>query len=150
MHIIFYLVPFHHKARPVGAENRIRRVFKIPFRIIAQGRYPLFLLLARFIAPQAAKHVPPALSIRRNLLGVMPRPGNWGAAQQQRFLPLGRWWRKAAAHLLQIVHGAAHAFVGQLQLNIIPGLQQHASGLHQSLPHRAISGLAEIAAFGVL
>ena len=33
---------------------------------------------------------------------------------------------------------------------LIPRLEQHAFGLHESLPHRAVHRLAEIAALGVL
>ena len=55
-----------------------------------------------------------------------------------------------AVHPLDVRHGPADQAGRDLQPEIIPGLQQHAVRLHQSLPHRPVGSLPEIPALRVL
>ena len=53
-------------------------------------------------------------------------------------------------HLGQVCQGMSQAVSGNLQAEIIIGLQQAAPGHHQALPHRPVGSLAEVSALGML
>ena len=46
MHVAAHLLPRHHKARAMGAEDRVRRVVQIVLRLIARRRDDLRCVVA--------------------------------------------------------------------------------------------------------
>ena len=156
MHVAAHLLPGHHKSGPVGAEHRIRRVVEVVFRLIARGLDDLCCIVAGTVAVQRQGQVSPAPGVAHHLHGVAAHGGGRCGAGEQGGIPVGSGlgWVKAAAHVLDIVHGAAHVVRGQLQPEGIPRLQQ--LGLvdlvchHQALPDGAVGRLPEVAALGVL
>ncbi len=60
------------------------------------------------------------------------------------------FWRvKAAAHALDIGHGAAQVLRGHSSRKAYHGSSSWLFGQHQALPHGAVGGLPEVAALGV-
>ena len=150
MHARRRLVPLHHHPGAVGAENGIRRVPYIPFRVIPDGRHDLLLLPAGFISAQQAEKAALSPAVGKHLPGISAHGGYRRHAREHRGLPVHLGRIKGPSPLGQIAHRPADAFSRQFQANLIPGLQQNALRLHQPLPHGAVGCLPEIPAFRVL
>ena len=108
------------------------------------------LVRAGLVAPEGAQQPPPSLGISGHLPGVIPQSGHRHGSGEHRFLPHRLRRIQPGAHLLEIRHGPAHLGPGQLQPEVVPGLQQNTLRLHQSLAHRPVGGLAEVPALRVL
>ena len=143
-------VPFHGVARAVGAEDGIRAVFRVVLRFVADGSNDLFRIVTRLISSHGAGQTAKTAAVSGDGLPVVAHCGNGSASGDQRHIADGFRGIKAAAHLLDIVDSTAQIFAGDLQSEIVPRLQQYALRAHQTLPHGAIGGLAEIAALRVL
>ena len=112
--------------------------------------------MAGTVAVQRQGQVSPAPGVAHHLHGVAAHGGGRCRAGKQGGIPVGSGLGrvKTSAHVLDIVHGAAHVVRGQLQPEGIPRLQQ--LGLvdlvchHQALPDGAVGRLPEVAALGVL
>ena len=145
-----HLVPLDVDSRTVAAENTVGAVIEIRLRVIAQGFHHLLLVFARLVAPEGTADSAKPPGVGCDGLGIVLHGRHRRRAGEHRLLPhhLGRV--EGGAHLLQVRHGSSHISLGQLQSEVVPGLQKHALGLHQALAHRAVGGLAEVAALGVL
>ena len=134
----------------MAAEYGVRRVVHIPFRVVAHGLHYLLLIGTGAVARRGAQQAAPATGVGRHLGGIAPEDCHRGGAGEDCFLSKGLRWGGFAVHPLEVAHGPAHLFGGQLQPKVIPRLQQHALRLHQPLTHRPVGSLAEVAALGVL
>ena len=78
VHILLYLVPLHIVARAMGAEHRIRRVFRVAFRVVARFRNHRFPIVAGRIAVKGQGQPAHPLGIGCQYLSVIPdlRRGN--------------------------------------------------------------------------
>ena len=150
MHVGAHLVPLHCNAGAVGTEHRVRRVVRVPLRVIAQGGYHARLISAGSVAPRGAEQPALAPGIGGHLSPVVPQPLHRGPAGEHCLLPLALWGRRLAPHPLDVGQGPPQAGGGQLQPEVVPRLQQDALRLHQPLPHRPVGGLAEVAPLGML
>ena len=144
------LIPLDLKARTVRAEDRSRRMQKIALRVVADLLYNLILLGAWFISVRLVGDPPLPSRVGRDLRRVPSQKPHRSRARNDSlcFFHLRR--RNDRVHPLQIRHRPAHKICRNLQPERIPRLQQHRLRLPQSLPHRAIRRLPEIAALGVL
>ena len=93
--------------------------------------------------------LPPAASVGGELQAVVPEAGHRGPARQDGG-GLSVRQIELPVHGPQVADGAARLVGGDLQTEAVPGLQQHALGLHEALAQRPVGGLAEVAALGVL
>ena len=156
VHVAAHLFPGHHEPGPMGAEDRIRRVVEVVFRLVANGRQHLVGVVAGAVAIQRQTQVPPAPRVAHHIHRVAAHRGGWGCAGQGGRLAirsrLGRV--EAAAHLLDVVHRTAYILGRKFQPEGVPRLQQlrfvDLRGHHQALPHGAVGRLPEVAALGVL
>ena len=150
VHMFRHLVPLDVDSRTVAAENAVGAVIEIRLRVIAQGFHHLLLVFARLVAPEGTADSAKPPGVGCDGLGIVLHGRHRRRAGEHRLLPhyLGRV--EARAHLLQVRHGSSHISLGQLQSEVVPGFQKHALGLHQTLAHRPVGGLAEVAALGVL
>ena len=150
VHIVRHPVPGHHKAGTVGAEYGIRRVVRIPGRIISGALHHLRRIVAGLIALQGDEKpaVSPAVGGHLFLVVLHFRSGD--APRQNGRLPVVFRCSECAVHPLDVRHGPADQAGRNLQPKIIPGLQQHAVRLHQSLPHRPVGGLPEVSSLRML
>ena len=156
VHMAAHLLPRDYEARTMGAEDRIRRVVEVVFRLVAHSGDDFFGVVAGAVAVQTQVQVSPAPRVAHHVHGVAAHGGGRGRSGQGGGLAvrggLGRV--KAAAHLLNVVHGPAHVFRRELQPEGIPRFEKlrfvDLSCHHQALPHGAVGGLTEIAALGVL
>ena len=145
-----HLVPPHCVSPAVGAEHRVRCVLHIPLRVIANGGDYRGGVRAGAVSPQRAQQpsLPPGVS--GHLPGVVPHGGHGGGTGEHSLLTHRLRRRDLPFHSLKVTDGPARLGGGQLQTEIVPGLQQHALRPHQSLAHRPVGGLAEVSALGVL
>ena len=156
MHVAAHLLPGHHKARPVGAEHRVRRVVQIMLRLVAHGLDDFLRIVAGAVALQRQAHAATATGVADHLHGITAHGGGGGFARQGGCLAVGAGLRrvKATLHPLDVIHGTAQVLGRDFQPERIPGLQQlcfaDLIGHHQALPHRAVSRLPEVTALGVL
>ena len=150
MGVFRHLVPLYHRARPVGAEHRVRRVVHVRLRVIVGGGDDLFGVVAAAVPRQGAGQPSPSPGVGGQLGGVVPHGGHRRAAGEHGGLAVQLRVLKFPLHLLDIRHGPAQIFLGNLQTELIPRLQQHGPGLHQPLPDGPVGGLPEVAALGVL
>ena len=132
------------------AEHRVGAVFQIGIHVIRQCIYHFLLLGAHLIASGPAGQSAAAPCIRCQFGLVAPHFRHRRPAGKDGPLPF--LFRRVAAtvHLLHIGHGTANALDGQFHGKVIAGFQQDALCLAQTVPHRPISGLTEVTAFGVL
>ena len=70
MHVFPNLVPLDHKARPMAAKHRIRRVVQIPLRVVSDSLYDLLLVVAGQVPCRDAGQLPPAPRVGGDLHGV--------------------------------------------------------------------------------
>ena len=150
MHIVRHPVPGHHKTGTMGAEHGIRRIVHISDRIIADALHHLRRVVAGLIALQGDKKsaVSPAVGGYLFLIVLHFRSGD--ASRQNGRLPIVFRRSERAVHPLDVRHCPADQAGRDLQPEIIPGLQQHAVRLHQSLAHRPVGGLPEVSSLRVL
>ena len=128
------------------AENGIGRVVNIRLGVIADALNDLLFVVAGVISCRPANDPALAGGVGRKSLGIAVHLGN-GRNAGYDAAALGV---EFSAHCAHVAYGAAYLLRRNLDAKIIPRLEQHAFCLHKSLPHRAIHGLAEIAALGVL
>ena len=150
MHIVRHPVPGHHKTGAVGAEYGIRRVVRIPGRIISGALHHLRCIVAGLIALQGDEKPAVSPAVGGHLLLVVLHFRSGDAPRQNGRLPVVFRCSECAVHPLDVRHGPADQAGRNLQPKIIPGLQQHAVRLHQSLPYRPVGGLPEIPALRML
>ena len=150
MHIILDLVPLDVDPRPVGAEHRVRRVLHVALRIVADGGDHRLRLRARLVAVASQAQPPPPPGVGHQLLHIAVHGRHRGGAAQQRQLPRLLRRFKFSVHGPHIVDGPADLLLRHCHLKAVPGLQQPALRLHQSLAHRPVGGLAEVPALRVL
>ena len=145
-----HLVPLDLKARAMRAKDRARRMQKIALRVVADSLHDLILLGARFISVRLVRDPPLPSRVGRDLRRVPSQKPHRSRARNDSlcFFHLRR--RNDRVHPLQIRHRPANKICRNLQPERIPRLQQHRLRLPQSLPHRAIRRLPEIASLGVL
>ena len=150
MHILRNPVPWDRKTCAVGAENGIRRVFRIAQRVIAQLRNDLLRIVAGSVALRKTAQPPLPARIGRKLGCIALHFRHRHAAAELH--PAGRFLRRAegAGHGADVVDCAAELFGRHCQGKTVIRLQQNAPGLHQPLPDGAVGRLTEIAALGVL
>ena len=149
-----HLVPVYGVPGPVRAKDRVRRVLGVGVGVVAAGGHDGFGVVAGVVP--GGQHAPAAQAVgvggdfarvaaRRSHRQAAGQAG--GAAQR-----LGRV--KAAAQALDVGHRAAHGVGGQFQRKGVPRFQQLHGVLRgrcaQALAHRAVGGLAEIPALGML
>ena len=150
MHIIGHLIPLHGETGAVGAEDGVRRVFHIRFRVVAKGFRYCFLVMTGQISPEGQLQPAATLGVGSNLIRVIAQFRGRNQSFQNGHGTNSFRRVKIAAHGSDIGDGTTHHFRGQGQGEIIPGFQQNGFCLHQTLTDSPVSGLAEVAAFGVL
>ena len=150
MHIGEDLVPFHREAAPVGAEDGVRGVVQVGLGVVGVGGPDGLRVVAEVIALHLQGQLPQAPGIGRQLPGVVRHGGHGSPAPEQAHAAQVLGGVEAAEAGLDIRDGPADLGRGHLQPEAIPGLQQHGGSLHQTLPHRPVGGLAEVAPLGVL
>ena len=150
MHIVPDLVPADHEARPVAAEHGVGGVVRIPVAVIARGGDDSLRIVAGTVSGGDAGQPPPPPGIGRHLDSVVPHLRHRDGAGDQSHLPQRLRRLAGAPHPLDVRHGPAHLVGGHLQAQVVPGLQQNATGALEPLSHRPVGGLAEIAPLGVL
>ena len=151
-----HLLPRDYEARAMGAEDRIRRVVEVVLRFVAHDGDDFFGVVAWAVAVQTQVQLSPAPRVAHHVHGVAAHGGGRGRSGQGGGLAVrgGLWRVEAAAHLLNVVHGAAHVFRRELQPEGIPRFEKlrfvDLSCHHQALPHGTVRRLTEVAALGVL
>ena len=145
-----HLVPLDLKARAMRAKDRARRMQKIALRVVADSLHDLILLGARFISVRLVRDPPLPSRVGRDLRRVPSQKPHRSRARNDSlcFFHLRRGDHRV--HPLQVRHRPTHKIRRNLQPERVPRLQQHRLRLPQSLPHRAIRRLPEIASLGVL
>ena len=144
------LVPRDIDARAVLAEHRAGRIFRVAIGIVADGGYDRLGVRAGRVAAQSAAQPSPSAGVGRDLARVAAQSLDRREAGEHRF-PADRFrCVRRAAHRGKVGHRAAHALRRQLQTEVVKRFEQHALGLHQTLPHGAVGRLPEVAALGVL
>ena len=128
------------------AENGIGRVVNIRLGVIADALNDLLFVVAGVISCRPANDPALAGGVGRKSLGIAVHLGN-GRNAGYDAAALGV---EFSAHCAHIAYGPAYLLGQDLDAEIIPRLEQHAFRLHKPLPHRAVHGLAEISALGVL
>ena len=145
-----HFIPGDDDAGAVATEHGVRGVVQIRRRVVIDGRQHSVLVRAGRITPEGTEQPPPALGVGGHLPGVVPQSGHRHSTSEHSLLPRCLRRRQLRPHLLEVRHGPAYLRCGQLQAEVVPGLQQDALRLHQPLAHRPIGGLAEVAALRVL
>ena len=145
-----HFIPGDDDAGAVATEHGVRGVVQIRRRVVIDGRQHSVLVRAGRITPEGTEQPPPALGVGGHLPGVVPQSGHRHGTSEHSLLPRRLRRRQLRPHLLEVRHGPAYLRCGQLQAEVVPGLQQDALRLHQPLAHRPIGGLAEVAALRVL
>ena len=150
MHVVLHLIPLDGEARPVGAEDGIRRVGQIGLRVVSGFRDHGVGIVAGGVAVEGQLHPPQPLRIGRQRVGVVPdlRRGDKPLQRGQR--PGGLRRVEFAAHGADVRDGAADLLRGHGQAEFIPWLQQDGFRLHQSLTDRPVGRLPKIPALCVL
>ena len=144
------LVPLDLKARAVAAKDGARRMQKIPLRVVADSFDNLVLLRARAVARRLIRDFALPSGIRRDLRRISAQQPDRSRTRQNRALTCQKRRGKLGVHPLKIRHRPPEHTRWQLQPERVPRLQQHRLCLAQSLPHRAVGRLPEIAAFCML
>ena len=149
-----HLVPAHQIPRAVAAKDRVGRVLHVSVGVVGKiGQH--FLGIVAGIVP-GGQHGPAAqaVGVGGNFPGIAARGGYRQTAGQRYGIAQRHGRLKAAAHPLHIGHRAAQAVGRQCERKLVPRFQQlHGAfgfGHPQALPHRAVGGLAEVTALGVL
>ena len=106
--------------------------------------------MAQVIPARLAEKPASAPAVGGHLHGVVVERCNRSSAADQAHAAQLLRSLKAARAGADVGDGAAHLLGGDLQAEVVPGLQQTGSCLHQPLPHSPICCLAEVAALGVL
>ena len=145
VHVLGDLVPLHRKAPAVGAEDRVGGVLQVALRVIPGGGHHLLLVVAG-----GAGEFPPAPGVGGHGQGIVLHGGHRGGAGEGGPGPVALRGVEGPRHGLQVADGPAQLLGGEGEGEGVPGLQQHALGLHEALAHRPVSGLAEVAPLGVL
>ncbi|MPN17925.1 hypothetical protein SDC9_165282 [bioreactor metagenome] len=133
MHEIFSLVPFDDLSGTLRAENRIRRMIRVPLRVIAKGSNRLILIRARRESIEAEAQSARAMGIFPKISGISAHEGYGGSAHDQRHISVILLQSDAFPVTLQVIHRPAHSGGGQFQPDAVPGLQELAFCLHQPL-----------------
>ena len=136
--------------RTVGTEHGVRWIIGVPFGIVADLFDHLRRVVAGEIPLEAAGQLAAAFRVREQFLLVVLhlRYGSRAGKEQAVHAVDGAF--EFRVHGLYVADGSADAFGRHLEAEAVPGLQQHVFRAHQALAHRAVGGLAEIAALGVL
>ena len=131
-------------------ENGIRRILQIPQRIVPCCLYHCLRILTGSVASEDKGQIPPASGVacHLDLVAVHPcrrrPPGEHGTLANR----LRRM--KFSLHPLDIRQRPPQVLGGQFQPEVIVRLQKHTLCLHQTLAHRPVSSLPEVASFRVL
>ena len=152
MHEAPDLVPGDDGPHSVGAENRGGGVADVQLGVIAGGRDHSLRVFAGDIAAEGALERPGPPGVGRDLLDIIAQGRDRDPAAQDGCIVLFRKIRLAegGVHLLEVGHGPAQIFLGQLQAEVVIRLQEDGPAHHQALADRPVGGLAEVAALGVL
>ena len=150
VHIVPHLIPLDVEARPVGAEYGIRGVVHIRFRVVASFRDHRFGVVAGGVAVESQLQAAQPLGVGRQGLGIVLHLGGGHQPPEGGQAAAGLRGLKLPAHGPDVGDAPANLLRGHRENKVVPGLQQHGSGLHQPLPHRSVGGLPEIPALGVL
>ena len=152
MHVLADVVPGDGLACAVGAEDGVRGIPEVQLRIIAAFLDDPLLVVTGEIAGKAEREAAGALGVGANLLHVVDGFGHrYFAADHSLALSGGTCVQsELRRHAVEVGEGPSGAGLGHLQREFIPGLQQDATGIHETVPDRPVGGLAEIAAFRVL
>ena len=149
MHIVLHLIPPDVKARSMGAEDRIRGVVQIAFRVVTTFRNDSLGIVAGSVAAQGKLKPSQSLGIGRQGFRVVlhlggghqPPEGGQGAGSLRGL--------ELPAHGPDVGDAPADLLGGHRENKVVPRFQQHGFCLHQPLPHRPVGGLPEVAALGV-
>ena len=144
------LVPRNVDTCAVLAEHRAGGVFRVALGIVADGGDDALRVRAGLVAAQGAAQTSASAGVGRDLTRVAAQSLDRREAGEHRSLADRFRCVRRAAHRGKVGHRTSHAFRRQLKTEIIERLEQHALGLHQTLPHGAVGRLPEIAALGVL
>ena len=99
---------------------------------------------------EGTEEPPPAPGVGGQGEGIVLHGGHGGRPGEGRPFPVVFRGGEDGGHGLQVADGPAKLLGGDLQLEVVPGLQEDALRLHEPLAHRPVGGLAEVAPLGVL
>ena len=150
MHIIFDLAPFYREACAVGTEYGIRGIFQICLRVVSCRRHHRLLVVAGGVAQKAQLELPLSLGVGRHLLGIVPQLRGRHLPGEDGVFPAVFRRLRQSPHGPDVGDGPTHLGGGHNQGKPIPGFQEPGLCLHQSLAHRPVGCLAEVAPFCVL
>ena len=132
------------------AEYRICSIFHIRVRIIVDPGNDFLWIMTYIISFQSTEHSAKTAGIRRKFFLISPHLRHRRLTGQYSQPVLGLRPTELSAHLLNICHGPPHGLQWQFHPEFVIWLQQDSFRFTQSLPHRAVRRLTEIAAFGML
>ena len=133
----------------MSTEYRSRRVSQVQLGVVSGSLNDLLRVHAGLVSFQCAGDLPFSPRISRQCLRVVGNLGYRCASRDDRASLLQIRLREISPHLLQVVQSPAQGFLRDLQPEVIKRLQKDALRHHESLSHRAVSGLAEVSALRV-
>ena len=121
MHILLHLIPRHHEACPVGAEDRSGRVLEVGIEIVAGGRDHLLGVVARFVAGKTQGQPSAAFRVGDHVALVISHGGNRGGSRKKSHGAILFRCGKFTLHPVKIRHGAPKVFRWDFQTERVVG-----------------------------
>ena len=150
MHVALHLVKRHDKASAMGTEDRGAWIQDVLIRVIAPGEDHLLRIMTAVIAAEAQGQTAQSLRVDHQLLMVVPHRHNRRSALEHCPLSLHLRSAEVCVHVREIRHRTADIVSRNVEREGIVRLQQDVLRLPESLAHRTVGRLTEIATLGML
>ena len=121
MHILLHLIPRHHEACPVGAEDRSGRILKVGIEIVAGGCNDFLGIMAWLIAGKTQSQASAAFRVGDHVALVISHGGNRSGSREQSHGAILFRCGKFTLHPVKIRHGAPKVFRWDFQTERVVG-----------------------------